>query len=102
MAVRAIDDNNITMLSEQRASTRFTNACRQRQSVRDPQASLFVLTSIGITLRFFDILDRDQSDTEASLVDDNQLLDPVFVQEAHRLVLRPTPSRTVTRPRFRR
>ena len=53
---------------------------------RDPQPPLRVLGGVGVELRLLDVLDGDQADAVAGLVDDQQLLDAVLVQQALGLV----------------
>ena len=54
----------------------------------DAQAALLVLGGVADSCdRLLDVLDRDQADAAVVVVDDQQLLDPVLVQQALGLVL---------------
>ena len=53
----------------------------------DAEAPVGVLGGVRMGGRLLDVLDGDEADAAARFVDDDQLLDPVLVQEAARLVV---------------
>ena len=61
----------------------------------DAQAPLAVLAGVGVLRRLLDVLDGEQADAAEVVVDHQQLLQPVLVQQAARLLLADNPSRTV-------
>ena len=93
MAVRGVDDEAVDAGRHQQFGALETLvADRGRRG--DAQAPVGVLGGVGMGGRLLDILDRDEADAFCVLVDDDQLLDPVVMQQAARLV-GATPSPTV-------
>ncbi len=84
VAVRRVDDDDVdTGADESRGA--FVPIRSWTDGGPDAEATLVVLDGQGVLVRLKDVLDRDEPDEFAS-VDDEQLLDAVFVQELLRLV----------------
>jgi hypothetical protein len=85
VAVRGVDHDQVASRRDQVLGALVAVLAHRRRR-RHPQAALLVLAGIREALRLLDVLHRDQADTTIILVDDQQLLDPVRVQQPLRLV----------------
>ena len=85
MAVRGVDDEAVDAGRHQKLGASETLVA-DRGRGGDPQAPVGVLGGVRMRGRLLDILDGDEADAAAGLVDDDELLDPVLVQEPARLV----------------
>ncbi len=80
MSVRRIDDDDVDPRIQQHLRPDQAGLADAGRGT-DPQAAVFVLAGVGAALRLFDVLDGDQADAAIVVVDDQQLLDPVLVQQ---------------------
>ena len=86
VAVRGVDHDQVAFGVDQGLDAREALVA-DRGRGGDAQPPGGVLGRVGIGDRFLDILDRDQADAAAILVDDEQLLDPVLVKLTARFLL---------------
>ena len=86
MAVRGVDDEAVDPRRHQQLGALEALVADGRGG-GDAQAPVGVLGGVGMRGRLLDVLDRDEADAAAVLVDHHQLLDAVLVQQAARLVL---------------
>ena len=86
MAVRGVDDEAVDAGRHQQLGALETLVADRRRR-GDAQAPVGVLGGVGMGGRLLDVLDGDQADAAARVVDHDQLLDPVLVQQPARLVL---------------
>ena len=84
MAVRGVDDDYVGPGGDQRLGPLQPGRARAHRCSH-AQPALLVLAGMREALRLVDVLDRDQADQTVGLVDDEQLLDPVLVQQLHGL-----------------
>ena len=91
MAVRGVDDEAIDARRHQQFGALEALVADGRRG-GDAQAPVGVLGGVGMGGRLLDVLDGDEADAFAVLVDDDQLFDAMLVQQAARLVACETPS----------
>ncbi len=84
--VRGIDDDHVAAGIDQPFGALITVFSDGRRR-GDPQTPLRILRSVRMLRRLLDILDRDQADAIALIVDDDQLFDAVLMQQALGLIL---------------
>ncbi len=86
VAMRGVDYHHIDLGIDQRLGALETGIT-DRGRRGDAQPPGLVLGGVGIGDRLLDILDRDQTDAMAVVVDHQQLLDPPLVQQPARFFL---------------
>ena len=86
MAVRGVDDEAVDAGRHQHLGA-LEALVADGRGRGDAQAPVGVLGGVRMRGRLLDVLDRDEADAAPGIVDDHQLLDPVLVQQAARLVL---------------
>ena len=86
VAVRGVDDDQVAFGVDQRLRA-LEALVADRGRGGDAQPARRVLGRVGIGDRLLDVLDGDQADAAAVLVDDEQFLDPALVEHAARLLL---------------
>ena len=84
--MRGVDHHHVDTRIDQRFGTLEALVADSRRRGH-AQAALLVLGRFGIGDRLLDVLDRNQPDAAAAVVDHQQLLDPALVQQAACLVL---------------
>ena len=86
MAVRGVDDEAIDAGRHQQLGA-LEALVADRGRGGDAQPPVGVLGGVGMRGRLLDVLDGDEADAAAVLVDDDELFDAVLVQQPPRLVL---------------
>ena len=86
MAVRGVDDEQVDAGVDQPLGP-LEAVVADAGGGGDAQAALRVLGGIRVELRLLDVLDGDQADAIAVVVDDQQLFDAALVQQALGFVL---------------
>ena len=86
MAVGGVDDEAVDARRHQELGA-LEPLVADRGRGGDPQAPVGVLGGVGMGGRLLDVLDGDEADAAPGIVDDDQLLDPVQMQQPARLVL---------------
>ena len=86
MAVRGVDDEAVDAGRHQELGA-LEPLVADRGRGGDAQAPVGVLGGVGMRGRLLDVLDGDEADAAPRIVDDDQLLDPVLMQEPARLVV---------------
>ncbi len=87
VSVGGVDDEHVDVLVDERGSA-LERVRSDADRGPDPKATLVVLRGVRILDPLLDVLDRDQATQVAVTVDDRQLLDPVAMEDAPRLVER--------------
>src|SRR5690349_4792259 len=81
MAMRRVHDDDVAPGIDQRLRAGAGIGCPAHGS-RDAQPAMLVLVGVGVLPAFEDVLDGDQALEEALLIDDRQLFDAVFRENA--------------------
>ncbi len=87
MPVRGIDDYGIHPGIDQRERPLVAFIADGRGGSH-AQTAVGILAGVGMLRCFFHVLDRDQADATAFVIDDDELFEPMLVKEPARLVLR--------------
>jgi hypothetical protein len=85
VAMRGVDHDHVTARLQQRFGTANT-ILTDTGGGGDAQPTLLILAGVRVLVGLFDILDRDQPDAVALVIHNQQLLDPVLVEEPAGLV----------------
>ena len=83
--MRSVDDEAVDAGRHQQLRA-LESLVADRGGGGDPEPTVGVLGGVRVGGRLLDVLDGDEADAAPGIVDDDQLLDPVEMQEPARLV----------------
>ncbi len=85
MAVGGVDNDDIGVCVQERLGAGDPRVADAGRSA-DAKPAVLVLAGMWAARRLLDVLDRNQADAAVVVIDDQELLDAVFVQEPFRLL----------------